>query len=518
MLTNVVLYTVTVLLVLGGMVVLHVAAFADRSKGRPRCPRCWYDMTGSRGFVCPECGHDAAGQSNLHRTRRHGARAMLGALLVVSGLTLGAVPTVQEQGWTALIPTTGLMIVLPWTDNEWVFEEVDARVTATNPQWFARRRHRQDVSTMTIFYARRCAALLGSQRSDALRLKAVQMLFDLGVRDAHVEQVLVEAIKDLDTTISTHALRALSQVAANEGLVDADACARAVARCLQDSRPLVSSTAARFLRDLDPPPLGALPDLIAALDDERREVRGEACQALSRFNEKAQPAVPALIRLIDDSSERVSMLAIIALSRVGEAAAAAVEPISAAARVSNRRGEAAIAALGRLGTTAAPAIPCLSEILLGAGEEPHRRTAAAAALLAINPYDQTILDAIERASREDIEPLRLLIARQITQARANEPQQVRIVLGFFASEFPEVRREAALALGRLAPLRPHEVDLLTAYAEDQTFIGCEEAQSALSRVLEQPNTGEQVNPQADAFPTEVGSDREHLTDPGDAGR
>src|SRR5690606_13065681 len=44
----------------------------DRPRGRRRCPRCWYDMTGARGLTCPECGREAADADELLLPRRKG--------------------------------------------------------------------------------------------------------------------------------------------------------------------------------------------------------------------------------------------------------------------------------------------------------------------------------------------------------------------------------------------------------------------------------------------------------------
>lgn len=488
-LVPVALYSVTVLLVLLGAGVLHVAAFRDRARGRPRCPKCWYDMTGSRGFVCPECGHDAARPRNLYRTRRHGARVLLGALLIVSGLSLGAVPTVQEQGWSALIPTSALMLVLPWTDNPWVFEEVDARVSATNPEWFARRRGRHEVSTMTVFYARRCAALLRSPRDADLRLKASQMLFDLCVRDAKVEAALIAGMTDREAKVRSQSVLALTQMAGRNSLVDESACAVAVARRLKDSSPVVSQAAGRFFRNLAEPIPSVVPELVSALEDERWEVRAEACATLAAFGPLAEPAVPLLVRLMDESHDRVATFAVIALGRIGPGAAPAVEPLALAARRPDRRGAAALTALSRLGTTARPAAGLLVTLLLDHTLDEGHRAAAAEALLAIDPYDATILGAIEAAAQEDIEPLRLYLTREMTRVRADEPQQVRIMLVCLRSASAEVRQEAALALGRLAPLRADEIAALAALAEEPGFIGREQAQIALSRAMELPGAG-----------------------------
>ncbi len=42
------------------------ALFRDRSRGRLRCPRCWYDMAGA-GLTCPECGKQARSERALRR-------------------------------------------------------------------------------------------------------------------------------------------------------------------------------------------------------------------------------------------------------------------------------------------------------------------------------------------------------------------------------------------------------------------------------------------------------------------
>jgi len=61
-----------VLVLFAGLTVLllYLGLFQDRSRGRPRCPKCWYNMTGAPSLICPECGHDACDPKRLHRTRR----------------------------------------------------------------------------------------------------------------------------------------------------------------------------------------------------------------------------------------------------------------------------------------------------------------------------------------------------------------------------------------------------------------------------------------------------------------
>jgi hypothetical protein len=62
----------------------------DRSRGRRRCPRCWYGMEGVPSLTCPECGRAARDERRLFRTRWRKRRLALGAmgLLVSAGVFL----------------------------------------------------------------------------------------------------------------------------------------------------------------------------------------------------------------------------------------------------------------------------------------------------------------------------------------------------------------------------------------------------------------------------------------------
>jgi hypothetical protein len=83
MLLPVWVWTVAAALALVGAGVVLRALFSDRSRGRVCCPRCWYDMAGTPGLTCPECGRAARSERDLHRTRRRWGLAAAGGVLLL---------------------------------------------------------------------------------------------------------------------------------------------------------------------------------------------------------------------------------------------------------------------------------------------------------------------------------------------------------------------------------------------------------------------------------------------------
>ncbi len=102
---------------IGASVVLR-ALFADRSRGRRRCPGCWYDMSRVPGVRCPECGRTTKKERGLLRTRRRWRRAAIGMCLVVLGAATVAAPSVREHGWLSIIPTAVLVHFTPTIEEE----------------------------------------------------------------------------------------------------------------------------------------------------------------------------------------------------------------------------------------------------------------------------------------------------------------------------------------------------------------------------------------------------------------
>jgi hypothetical protein len=107
-------YTAACILWLIAGVGLYIALFRDRSRGRRRCPKCWYDMAGVTGLKCPECGREARKERRLHTTRRRWRLATLFALLAALGIASFRGPHTFRHGFFAAVPIPILNFVLSW--------------------------------------------------------------------------------------------------------------------------------------------------------------------------------------------------------------------------------------------------------------------------------------------------------------------------------------------------------------------------------------------------------------------
>jgi hypothetical protein len=99
-----------------GLIVLAFALFRDRSRGRRRCPKCWYSMDGAPTLTCPECGKVARSEKKLHKTRWSKRRIAVALSLFISAYGAWKWPIAAQRGWTSLIPTTMLMYIAPAGD------------------------------------------------------------------------------------------------------------------------------------------------------------------------------------------------------------------------------------------------------------------------------------------------------------------------------------------------------------------------------------------------------------------
>lgn len=113
--------------------VLAWAVLGDPSRGRLRCPKCWYRMEGipkqETGWVCPECGRKIAKERGLRRARRRWRWAVPALLAIVVASQLWQQPARANERWqTRWIPATALVIAptrVAWL--AWVNEAARAR-------------------------------------------------------------------------------------------------------------------------------------------------------------------------------------------------------------------------------------------------------------------------------------------------------------------------------------------------------------------------------------------------------
>ena len=97
------------------------ALLGESTKGRRRCPRCWYDLdaAGDPPLTCSECGKAISTLKQLHRRRRRGGHAIAAAVLVFIGYGSITTPRVQATGWRGVVPTTALVVSAHWLSRSW---------------------------------------------------------------------------------------------------------------------------------------------------------------------------------------------------------------------------------------------------------------------------------------------------------------------------------------------------------------------------------------------------------------
>ena len=97
------------------------ALIGDRSRGRLRCPKCWYNMEGIDTPQCPECGKAIKSARHLRQARRMKwpfALSMLCLGTALYGLT--CLKRIEQSSFMALVPTRVLMIGWNILPDEWI--------------------------------------------------------------------------------------------------------------------------------------------------------------------------------------------------------------------------------------------------------------------------------------------------------------------------------------------------------------------------------------------------------------
>gem|GEM_PF-6425196 len=120
--------SITVCLFATGM---YVWAFVgDRSHGRKRCPKCWYDMSGADLDRCPECGKPISDERQLYKARRPRWAFAAATLLLLPGVFTLYQSRRLTNGPLTLVPTWVLTMGWDQLPESWILH---GRTSRGNP-------------------------------------------------------------------------------------------------------------------------------------------------------------------------------------------------------------------------------------------------------------------------------------------------------------------------------------------------------------------------------------------------
>jgi hypothetical protein len=194
------------LLALGALALLAWALLYDRARGQPRCPRCWYAMSGLSADAprrCPECGLTTPQGRDLYRTRRRWRWAALSMLLLTLSTAIALYPHSRSGGWKQLLPATAVIGVTYLTDDAWPFVELRRRTqrdhfhywTSGGTLWQWQWRWTAD----------RCNAALKSSDESSVKSAAMIMLFTNNPYPRRGIEGLTVVVNDDDPKIAQQA-------------------------------------------------------------------------------------------------------------------------------------------------------------------------------------------------------------------------------------------------------------------------------------------------------------------------
>lgn len=387
-----------------GLVLGVWSLFWDRSRGRRRCPRCWYDMVGAVADengrrTCPECGKVIKRERQLFKTRRRWPWAVAGTLAVLVGTGTGMTPWARGVDWIPLLPTRVLVFAI---DHDFgpqkkirlelfVGRISDYHLTARQRKWFVPWVIR----------------MLDKGKTPDDRTTAVELLALIGGRDKAVTPTLLGALDDPDPLFREMVISSIGSY-----LGDADIVLPRLEQIMLDQRnsPIVRSEAARVIGRYESRAVCYESSLLQALQDTEPDVRAYAARSLARIGAPADDAVPLLIALLDDPLTKDH--AIIALGEFGPDAAPAVPRLIEIASDRFDPWRFATMTLGQIGPPATDALPMLGFRSAQTGTIENDVFAADMATRAIRGESRSFIDACLTAL-ESSDPRRRYMAIEI---------------------------------------------------------------------------------------------------------
>lgn len=176
----------------------------DRPRGRKRCRRCWYDLSGAGGGAsdvpidCPECGRAHSKPRHLTRTRRRWLWAVvLGLVMVVGGYGLWVVPRVQDEGGVGTVPSTVMVLAAPVVPLEFMWSHPIGDVVFSRLFWRMSYDFGQVEWRLTGMYWSWCDAKMHHQLPEDVRFGAGDPT-GFTVADSHFEQCVLRGYASRD--------------------------------------------------------------------------------------------------------------------------------------------------------------------------------------------------------------------------------------------------------------------------------------------------------------------------------
>ncbi len=170
-----------------GVALLTWALFWDRSRGRRRCPKCWYSMEGVPGLRCPECGREVGREALLYRTRRKWVWVRVSCFLLGASVAVGPGREVWLNGWS-VVPTSVLVRLPSVTHREGLLIEINRRLRDPNlpmvssgpvrdkpPHWLESKLSASQWTAL----GTRCLGLFGSPDADASSWAVINIAWSL---------------------------------------------------------------------------------------------------------------------------------------------------------------------------------------------------------------------------------------------------------------------------------------------------------------------------------------------------
>ena len=318
--------------------------------------------------------------------------------------------------------------------------------------------------------------------SPQVRRHAAQVLEQIGTDAAQASPVLVKGLQDSDLEVRRAAFRALPKV-------DIEATKNAMPTliaALADKDTGVCVGAIDALRALGPQAESAVPDLSKALESDSVEVQMGASKALTSIG---PAAVSALVERAGHQNADVRLWSITALGSIGPPASDSVAALMVALDDGDVRvRRASLHAIALVGPKANAAVPAVLKVL-AEDPEPLFRSGAASALTKIGGgVPEVYLALVEKLRGDDDNEVRASVAAALGTMQSAAEAIVPLLISALEDPNPNVRLNAARALGDLGPKAASATSALERLSQDdQDSVVPLVANEALGKIRSAPN-------------------------------